>query len=170
MIEETRATVAATVNAGLTILYWRVGKRIREEVLHCERAECGQHYQLRCSDLQGRHRTGSEQPSGLRVFASSCESESRGHAKTPFSVRWKTFCWNCRTASEDLRRRRDMPWIAWRYRAVPETATPDQHLRRLASTMQILPGGQVTFHMTTTSPTETPAWHLAHRLQTRRGE
>ncbi len=36
---------------------------------------------------------------GLRVFAPSRESESRGHAKTPFSVRWKTFCWNCRTAS-----------------------------------------------------------------------
>ena len=33
------------------------------------RAEYGQHYQLRCSDLQGRHQTGSEQPSGLRVFA-----------------------------------------------------------------------------------------------------
>lgn len=42
MIEETRVAVAATVNAGLTILYWRVGKRIREEVLHCERAEYGQ--------------------------------------------------------------------------------------------------------------------------------
>ena len=26
-------------------------------------------YQLRCSDLQGRHQTGSEQTSGLRVFA-----------------------------------------------------------------------------------------------------
>lgn len=42
MIEETRAAVATTVNAGLTILYWHVGRRIREEVLHCERAEYGQ--------------------------------------------------------------------------------------------------------------------------------
>jgi len=65
------------------------------------RAECGQRYQLRCSDLQGRHQAGSEQPSGLRVFASSRELESGGHAKTPFSVRWKTFCWNCRTDSAD---------------------------------------------------------------------
>jgi hypothetical protein len=39
---------------------------------------------------------------GLRVFASSRESESRGHAKTSFSVRWKTFCWNCRTVSPSL--------------------------------------------------------------------
>lgn len=41
MIEETRASVAATVNAGLTILYWRVGKRIREEILGHDRAEYG---------------------------------------------------------------------------------------------------------------------------------
>ncbi len=38
--------------------------------------------QLRCSDLQGRHQTGGEQPSGLRVFAPSRESESKRHAKT----------------------------------------------------------------------------------------
>lgn len=42
MIEETRAAVAVTVNAGLTFLYWRAGKRIREEILHCKRAEYGQ--------------------------------------------------------------------------------------------------------------------------------
>ena len=41
MIEETRASVAATVNAGLTMLYWRIGKRIGEEILKGERAEYG---------------------------------------------------------------------------------------------------------------------------------
>ncbi len=41
MIEETRRGVAATVNAGLTLLYWRVGKRIDEEILKGERAEYG---------------------------------------------------------------------------------------------------------------------------------
>jgi len=41
----------------------------------------------------------------LRAFASSREAESRGHAKTLFSVRWKTFCWNCRTASLRLANR-----------------------------------------------------------------
>ena len=41
MIEETRSAVAIAVNAGLTILHWRVGKRLREEVLHCERAKYG---------------------------------------------------------------------------------------------------------------------------------
>ncbi|MEA2046710.1 MAG: hypothetical protein U9N48_09385, partial [Euryarchaeota archaeon] len=54
-------------------------------------AEYGQHYKLRCSDLQGRHQAGSEQTSGLRTFAPSREYDSRGHAKTPFSVGWKTF-------------------------------------------------------------------------------
>ncbi len=41
LIEETRNMVAATVNAGLTLLYWRIGKRINEEVLQGERAEYG---------------------------------------------------------------------------------------------------------------------------------
>jgi len=41
MIEETRKGVAVTVNAGLTILYWRVGKRINEEILKGERADYG---------------------------------------------------------------------------------------------------------------------------------
>jgi Protein of unknown function (DUF1016). len=41
MIEETRAAVAVTVNAGLTMLYWRIGKRVGEEMLKGERAEYG---------------------------------------------------------------------------------------------------------------------------------
>lgn len=41
MIEETRAAVAATVNAGLTMLYWQVGRRIGQEILKGERAEYG---------------------------------------------------------------------------------------------------------------------------------
>lgn len=42
MIEATRSSVATTVNAGLTMLYWHIGKRIREESLRGERAEYGQ--------------------------------------------------------------------------------------------------------------------------------
>lgn len=41
MIEETRGAVAAAVNAGLTLLYWRIGQRINTEVLQGERAEYG---------------------------------------------------------------------------------------------------------------------------------
>lgn len=41
MIEETRAAVAATVNAGLTMLYWRIGDRINQEILKGKRADYG---------------------------------------------------------------------------------------------------------------------------------
>lgn len=41
LIEETRSTVATTVNAALTMLYWRLGRRINGEVLMGERATYG---------------------------------------------------------------------------------------------------------------------------------
>lgn len=42
LIKETRAHVATTVNAALTTLYWRIGKRINEEILKGERAGYGE--------------------------------------------------------------------------------------------------------------------------------
>ncbi|MEP7340197.1 MAG: PDDEXK nuclease domain-containing protein [Acidobacteriota bacterium] len=42
MIEETRQRVATTVNAELTLLYWRVGVRIRADILQSKRAEYGE--------------------------------------------------------------------------------------------------------------------------------
>jgi hypothetical protein len=41
LITEARRTVAVTVNAGLTLLYGRIGKRVAEEVLGKERAAYG---------------------------------------------------------------------------------------------------------------------------------
>ncbi len=41
MIEEKRTGVAATVNAGMTMLYWRVGHRINQEILKGKRADYG---------------------------------------------------------------------------------------------------------------------------------
>jgi len=41
LIEDTRSSVATFVNTGLTLLYWRAGKRIRQEVLKSGRAEYG---------------------------------------------------------------------------------------------------------------------------------
>lgn len=41
LIEAARAHVAQTANATLTLLYWRVGQRIRTEVLQHRRAEYG---------------------------------------------------------------------------------------------------------------------------------
>lgn len=41
MIEETRESVAATVNTGLTMLYWRIGRRIHHDILKEKRAGYG---------------------------------------------------------------------------------------------------------------------------------
>ena len=40
-ILETRQRVAQTVNAGLTLLYWQIGFRIRQDILEQKRAEYG---------------------------------------------------------------------------------------------------------------------------------
>lgn len=42
LIRETRSVVAVTVNAGLTLRYWRIGMRIRQEILGGKRAEYGE--------------------------------------------------------------------------------------------------------------------------------
>ena len=41
LIETARHNVAVTVNAGLTILYWQIGSRIRQDILKEKRAEYG---------------------------------------------------------------------------------------------------------------------------------
>lgn len=41
MIEQARSSVATTVNAALTSLYWRIGNRINKELLGGKRAEYG---------------------------------------------------------------------------------------------------------------------------------
>jgi hypothetical protein len=42
LIEQTRQQVSVTVNAALVLMYWHIGKRIREDVLKNERAEYGE--------------------------------------------------------------------------------------------------------------------------------
>jgi hypothetical protein len=42
LIVDTRVRVAAAVNAGLTLLYWKIGQRIRKDVLQEKRAEYGE--------------------------------------------------------------------------------------------------------------------------------
>ena len=41
LIETSRQNVAITVNTGLTILYWQIGSRIRQDILKEKRAEYG---------------------------------------------------------------------------------------------------------------------------------
>lgn len=41
LIEEARSAVGKTINVGLTIMHWKIGERINEEILKSERAEYG---------------------------------------------------------------------------------------------------------------------------------
>ena len=41
LIDETRKSVAYTVNSALTYMFWKIGKRINDEILQHERAEYG---------------------------------------------------------------------------------------------------------------------------------
>lgn len=41
MIDQTRRSIASTVNATLAMSYWHIGDRIRKEILQGERAEYG---------------------------------------------------------------------------------------------------------------------------------
>ena len=41
MIEDARTAAATAVNASLTMLYWQIGRRIREDVLNEKRAQYG---------------------------------------------------------------------------------------------------------------------------------
>lgn len=43
LIDDARQRVAAAVNSELVMLYWSVGKRVREDVLGGERGAYGQH-------------------------------------------------------------------------------------------------------------------------------
>lgn len=42
LIVDTRSRVATAVNAGLTLLYWQIGQRIRKDILHEKRAGYGE--------------------------------------------------------------------------------------------------------------------------------
>jgi len=42
LIDEARRQVAQAVNAGLVVLYWRIGQRIRKDILHEKRGEYGE--------------------------------------------------------------------------------------------------------------------------------
>lgn len=59
LIDGTRQRVAASINRELVMLYWSVGKRVREEVLGGERAVYGQQVVVRLAEqLTARYRRG----------------------------------------------------------------------------------------------------------------
>jgi hypothetical protein len=58
LIEESKKYVANTINITLTMLYWKVGKRINEEILQHKRARYGEQIvgmlSLQLSEKYGR--------------------------------------------------------------------------------------------------------------------
>lgn len=59
LVEETRATLSVAVNAALTMLYWRIGTRINEDILQGERARYGkQILQALSAELTGAYGRG----------------------------------------------------------------------------------------------------------------
>lgn len=50
MIDETKQTIATTVNAKLTLLYWHIGYRIRSELLQNEELSMAVRLSLQCRD------------------------------------------------------------------------------------------------------------------------
>ena len=69
MIEQTRAGVAQAVNAGMTSLYWRIGKRIQSEILQGQRADYGKEIVATLSrQLVSRFGTGFSEKSLRRMM------------------------------------------------------------------------------------------------------
>jgi hypothetical protein len=59
LIDDARAAVVSTVNAGLTVLYWRLGKRVKDEIVGDSRAEYGkQILQTLATQLSAEYGTG----------------------------------------------------------------------------------------------------------------
>jgi predicted nuclease of restriction endonuclease-like (RecB) superfamily len=79
LIEQARGRVALTVNVELTMLYWGIGRRIREDVLDGARGVYGQQIVRRLADrLMDRYGRGYSRESLLRMvrFAGVyCEGE-----------------------------------------------------------------------------------------------
>lgn len=49
LVDKTRSQVAAQVNSAMVVLYWEIGKRIKEDVLDNKRAEYGKEVIVRIS-------------------------------------------------------------------------------------------------------------------------
>ena len=59
LIDSTRQKVAVTVNQELTLLYWKIGKNINDDVLNKNRADYGKKLVLGLSqELSNRYGTG----------------------------------------------------------------------------------------------------------------
>ena len=79
LIDETRKSVAYTVNSALTYMYWKIGKRVNDEILQHERAEYGSQIVATLSQqLQSAYGKGFEEKSLRRMmqFSSVFQDET----------------------------------------------------------------------------------------------
>jgi predicted nuclease of restriction endonuclease-like (RecB) superfamily len=74
MIEKARVSVAAAVNSGLTMLYWRIGRRIHQEILQGERGEYGKQILATTSQALSREYGNGFSYSGLTRMVKFAEA------------------------------------------------------------------------------------------------
>lgn len=93
MIESTRSSVAVVVNSGMTILYWRIGRRIREEILQNRRAEYGAEIVLTLSaQLMADYGNGFSAPNLSRMIRlSECFSNEQILSTLSKELSWSHF-------------------------------------------------------------------------------
>ena len=78
LIEGARGRVAVTVNAELTMLYWGIGRRIRQDVLGLEKPEYGRAVVTRLAErLTARYGRGYSWSSLFRMMRFAAIYESR---------------------------------------------------------------------------------------------
>lgn len=83
MIREAQTTVVAVVNAGLTALYWNIGRRINSDVLDNERAEYGKKIVATLSrQLETEFGKGFEQKNLRRMMQFAAAFPDREHVAT----------------------------------------------------------------------------------------
>lgn len=94
IIELARRRAAVAVNSELVMLYWGVGKRIREDVLGGERAEYGQAVVKRLAErLTAQYGRGYTHTNLTRMMKfAGCYDEERIVAPLAQQLSWSTIC------------------------------------------------------------------------------
>ena len=105
LINDARSGLAATVNSALTMLYWRIGRRIRTDVMQGERAGYGEQIVAslsRQSEADHGRGFGAKNLRHMLRFGEVFETEeivyalsrqlSWTHSRQPTKVKWNCTC------------------------------------------------------------------------------
>jgi hypothetical protein len=84
LIEAAREQTARAVNSALVGLYWHIGKRIREDILHEQRAGYGEQIVSALSkQLTAEYGRGYSKPNLSRMMRLAEAFQDRGRCSTP---------------------------------------------------------------------------------------